>query len=56
MGESEPKIQVLFVFLQSNSPAPFFLFSIFLVGDTGKGDFIYPEPGLDETSCKPATR
>lgn len=48
MGEPEPKIQVLFIFLSTNSPAPFFLISIFTVEDTGKGDFIYPEAGLDE--------
>lgn len=48
MGEPEPKIQLLFIFLKSNSPTPYFFFSIFAVEDTGKGDFTYPEAGLDE--------
>lgn len=48
MEESEPKIQVLFIFLKRNSQAPFFLFSVFADKDIGKGDFIYPEAGLDE--------
>lgn len=48
MGEPEPRIKVLFIFLKSNSPAPCFLFSVFMVEDIGKGDFVYPEAGLDE--------
>lgn len=47
-GEPQPKIQVLFIFLKSNFLTSFFLFTVLAVEDTGKGDFIYPEAGLDE--------